>query len=64
MNNELPPKPPCPPGRDIHEFWGETKASKSRRKKYEEDHKEWKKKVKNYQKRAMTTIERIEKGIR
>ena len=63
-NKKLPPKPPYPPGKEIHELWGETKASKLRRKKYEEDHKKWKKEVKVYQKRTMTPIERIERGSR
>jgi len=63
-DKKLPPKPPCPPGRILIEGWGSTKANKLRRKKYEEDHKKWEKEVKVYQRKTMTTIERIEKGLR
>jgi hypothetical protein len=61
------PKPPFPPGREQHELFGETKASKQRRKAYEEQSTEWEAKlyelVKKDRKRKLTLIELAEEKL-
>jgi hypothetical protein len=58
----LPPL--CPPGREIHEVFGETKASKKATTDWRKENEHRKKHNGEIRKKGMTLIEQSEAGLR